>query len=722
MAMARALISPIRLIDCHRCHHSLPAIISLRLRPFCIDGVQTVTTKRGYPIITISSYSSSSSQFQYQVTTPTPTLSRLLSSSSNQIHVWEQTISSANANNASSPETSTGKGTIQCSHKGRILYRPVDSLTHDGKHSHSGWEEVFCNAVDVIPSSFDNKVVSPSSTPALSSLSQSWNSLIRGDLTNVVIRTIPFLHHFLPARYPHSVCSSYSSYALYCFLGSIAGSAGMVLSTQALLVAVGVGTQSAMPMAAALNWVMKDGVGQLGGVLFASQLGSGGIDWDYWRNRFRDRKHHLSQPMMMTTMTMTTNKKRSIRGGGNFQQGTADSNPKRWRMVAAMALDISTLLEICTPLMGPEWFLPCASVATIGKNVGFLAASASRAAIHQSLSMGGGGGGGIGGSTPTTKTKLDENLAPSQKRIMTSATTSSSNLGDVTAKAGSQSIVASLLGTALGIFLSQTFCSDHGTVGILAGFVVLSAVHQVCTYQAVKVVPIRSLDRHRLHIVLTEYISNNMEVGGASSSSNISNNEEHIINCVNNGELMQRTLTPEQVAEKESFLPMMPPDDSSRWLSIGDSLMNICPSGVIELEALLLPVLRTDESRTKQKIELDFGMQDYEKYILKVSPPSDAITVDGLVQLTFLEGATDEDILRGMFHSYAAHAMMKSRHLDITSSLDLMGHAILREAHYKMASEMSLFINNLQNGGWQIGTGFVNVECGSSHRLTIGNS
>ena len=38
---------------------------------------------------------------------------------------------------------------------------------------------------------------------------------------------------------------------------------------QALLHAVGLG-DGAIPMAAALNWVIKDGVGQLGGVLFAS--------------------------------------------------------------------------------------------------------------------------------------------------------------------------------------------------------------------------------------------------------------------------------------------------------------------------------------------------------------------------------------------------------------------------------------------------------------------
>lgn len=44
--------------------------------------------------------------------------------------------------------------------------------------------------------------------------------------------------HFLPANYPDSVSSNYSSYAAYCFMGSMAGSASMVLSTQTLLLAV----------------------------------------------------------------------------------------------------------------------------------------------------------------------------------------------------------------------------------------------------------------------------------------------------------------------------------------------------------------------------------------------------------------------------------------------------------------------------------------------------
>ena len=259
--------------------------------------------------------------------------------------MFEQTISSSIANHAASDDEPEKQKDLLRKVRGRVVYQPKDV----------GWEVV--------------KPLNDANNDISSSSSSIPISLQVKDFTD--IRNIPFIHHFLPANYPHSVCPSYATYASYCFLGSVAGSSAMVLSTQALLVAVGVGTQSAAPMAAALNWVMKDGVGQLGGVLFASQLGKGGMDVDYWKNKIRK----WSGPFY----------KSSKKQRGNFQRGTADSNPKRWRMVAALALDLSTLLEIFTPFFGPEYFLPCASIANIGKNIGFLAASASRAAIHQSL-------------------------------------------------------------------------------------------------------------------------------------------------------------------------------------------------------------------------------------------------------------------------------------------------------------------------------------------------
>jgi hypothetical protein len=107
---------------------------------------------------------------------------------------------------------------------------------------------------------------------------------------------------------------------------------------QSLLYAVGVGAGS-VPLAAALNWVLKDGLGQLGGVAYAAMIG----------NRF-------------------------------------DADPKRWRMVAALVLDAATVLEIGTPLV-PGLFLPVAATANFLKNVAWLSASATRAGIHQSLAV-----------------------------------------------------------------------------------------------------------------------------------------------------------------------------------------------------------------------------------------------------------------------------------------------------------------------------------------------
>lgn len=47
----------------------------------------------------------------------------------------------------------------------------------------------------------------------------------------------------------------------------------LVYALQAMLWAIGVGAKRRLPAAAALNWVMKDGLGRLGKLLFAASLG-----------------------------------------------------------------------------------------------------------------------------------------------------------------------------------------------------------------------------------------------------------------------------------------------------------------------------------------------------------------------------------------------------------------------------------------------------------------
>ncbi|TFJ80709.1 hypothetical protein NSK_007886 [Nannochloropsis salina CCMP1776] len=227
------------------------------------------------------------------------------------------------------------------------------------------------------------------------------------------------LRALLPRGYPRSVEKGYAEYVKLQMTASLASSAVGVLSTQSLLYAMGLGA-GAIPLAAALNWIIKDGIGQVGGIVFASVV----------NDRF-------------------------------------DANPKRWKMVATISLDLSCGLELLAPL-APAYFLVIASLANVGKNVCFLSASASRAAIHNSFA----------------------------KR---------ENLADITAKAGSQFIVTSILGTGLGIALSTALGSSWMALApICAG---LSFIHISCNYLSLRHVCLNTLNAERAEMVLDRFWS-----------------------------------------------------------------------------------------------------------------------------------------------------------------------------------------------------------------------
>ena len=145
---------------------------------------------------------------------------------------------------------------------------------------------------------------------------------------------------FLPNGYPESVEKGYGKFVTFQFLASSCSSVLMVLSTQNLLMAVGLTTGEALGLSATLNWVLKDGIGQFGGIIFASLL-------------------------------------------GKCQE--FDSSPKKWRMISGLALDAACMVELASPLLPTGSFLFCASLANVGKNVSFFSASASRAALHKSI-------------------------------------------------------------------------------------------------------------------------------------------------------------------------------------------------------------------------------------------------------------------------------------------------------------------------------------------------
>ena len=226
--------------------------------------------------------------------------------------------------------------------------------------------------------------------------------------------------HFLPRSYPSSVVDGYDNFAIGQFVSTVMGTTCGVLSMQSMLFAIGVGSGS-MPLAATLNWIIKDGLGQFGGIIFAS----------FVNNQF-------------------------------------DANPKRWRMISGLSMDASSLLELLTP-MAPAYFLPIAAVANVGKNISFLSASASRAAIHKSLC-------------------------------------NHENLADITAKTGSQCIVGSLLGTSLGLSIAAYLGQDYSS--IVTAFMACSGIGLGATYFSMKHVTLTTLSLDRLDVLLHHHLAN----------------------------------------------------------------------------------------------------------------------------------------------------------------------------------------------------------------------
>ena len=257
----------------------------------------------------------------------------------------------------------------------------------------------------------------------------------------------------LPEAYPASVAPSYLRYSVFAALGTVFSSAGGVLATQSLLQALGVGAAAAAPAAAATNWVLKDGLGQFGGMLYAAALG----------HRF-------------------------------------DADPKRWRQVSALVQDAAGALEVCMAL-APLPFLPAAALANVARNVAWLSASATRAGIHQAISLRG-------------------------------------NLADVTARAGSQTTAAASLGAALGVGVAAALAAAPGAAGgvtsaaTLLAYAALSLGHQVSVNASLRAVVLPTLTPRRLALAWGALPSLPAPAAGAHAP-----------------------LTPAQVAAAEEFVP-----------------------------------------------------------------------------------------------------------------------------------------------------------------------
>ncbi|KAI8824199.1 vitamin B6 photo-protection and homoeostasis-domain-containing protein [Fimicolochytrium jonesii] len=120
---------------------------------------------------------------------------------------------------------------------------------------------------------------------------------------------------FLPVGYPASVHPVYAKVHIYQFLETFVWSAVSVLCSQAMLASIGIGsTAAAAGTAVAVQWVLKDGIGEIGKLFFIQRFA------------------------------------RSF-----------DSHPKTWKFVGEVSSLTGAFMQLCTVVSPSSWFLPLAS-------------------------------------------------------------------------------------------------------------------------------------------------------------------------------------------------------------------------------------------------------------------------------------------------------------------------------------------------------------------------
>eukprot|EP00967_Tisochrysis_lutea_P039806 scaffold47736_cov35-Tisochrysis_lutea.AAC.2 len=106
----------------------------------------------------------------------------------------------------------------------------------------------------------------------------------------------------LPRNFPESVRPGYLAYVQWTALGLVTGRVQSVLATQAALFSVGVGA-GAVPMAAAIQWVLKDGVGHATAIGYATAVNTR-FDADARRYRFHSTFLNTVADMIAVTMPL----------------------------------------------------------------------------------------------------------------------------------------------------------------------------------------------------------------------------------------------------------------------------------------------------------------------------------------------------------------------------------------------------------------------------------
>ncbi|KAG9439095.1 hypothetical protein H6P81_019260 [Aristolochia fimbriata] len=144
---------------------------------------------------------------------------------------------------------------------------------------------------------------------------------------------------FVPEGFPGCVTPDYVPFQVWDSLQGLSTYIRSMLSTHALLSAIGVGEKSATVIGATFQWFLRDFTGMLGGILFT------------------------------------------------FYQGSSlDSNAKMWRLVADFMNDLGMVMDLVSPLY-PSAFVFILCLGSLSRSFTGVASGATRAALTQHFAL-----------------------------------------------------------------------------------------------------------------------------------------------------------------------------------------------------------------------------------------------------------------------------------------------------------------------------------------------
>ena len=145
---------------------------------------------------------------------------------------------------------------------------------------------------------------------------------------------------FLPEGYPQSVSPDYIHYQVWDTFQALCSSVTGTLSTRSILQGVGVGAAEASLVSGTLSWIVRDGVGMVSRIAFASCVAS---DLDY--------------------------------------------DAKKWRLVADLTNDTALMIEVFSTYLPASWFIVAVCIASFFKAVTGVAGGSARASLTQHFAV-----------------------------------------------------------------------------------------------------------------------------------------------------------------------------------------------------------------------------------------------------------------------------------------------------------------------------------------------